>query len=81
MCIGLHSTVDPLQICNVSDTTNHMLLCVIVSTAANKIPRTDPYHIYPYHTIPAIIAVNMILAAASGAFTAICIAVWAQVRM
>ena len=34
---------------------------------------------YPYYGIPSIIAVNMIMAGASGGFTAIVIAVWAQV--
>ena len=37
----------------------------------------DPY--YPYYGIAGTIAVNMIMAAASGGITAIGIAVWAQV--
>lgn len=35
---------------------------------------------YPYYGIPSTIAVNMIMAAASGGIVAIAIAVWAQVR-
>lgn len=35
---------------------------------------------YPYYGIPSTIAVNMIMAAASGGIVAIIIAVWAQVR-
>ena len=38
-------------------------------------------HALPYHAIPSIIAVNMILAGASGGIVAISIAVWAQVRL
>ena len=34
---------------------------------------------YPYYGIPSIIAVNMIMAGASGGFTAVVIASWAQV--
>lgn len=36
-------------------------------------------HYYPYYGIAATIAVNMIMAAASGGILAIVIAVWAQV--
>eukprot|EP00731_Ephydatia_muelleri_P027876 Em0019g749a len=35
----------------------------------------------PYYNIPAIIAINMIMAAASGGIIAILIATWAQVRL
>ena len=35
---------------------------------------------YPYYGIPSTIAVNMIMAAASGGMLAVAIAVWAQVR-
>lgn len=36
-------------------------------------------HSYPYYGIAATIAVNMIMAAASGGVLAVAIAVWAQV--
>ena len=42
------------------------------------LPRDMTY--YPYYGIPSTIAVNMIMAAASGGIVAIAIAVWAQVR-
>ena len=37
------------------------------------------YTPFPYHTMPSVIAVNMILAAASGGILAVMIASWAQV--
>ena len=49
-----------------------------ISFTANKI-MSNSYRLVPYHAIPSIIAVNMILAAASGGIVAISIAVWAQV--
>ena len=36
--------------------------------------------IFPYYGVPSVIAVNMILAGASGGIVAIIIATWAQVR-
>uniref|UniRef100_A0A1X7TMW8 Ammonium transporter AmtB-like domain-containing protein n=2 Tax=Amphimedon queenslandica TaxID=400682 RepID=A0A1X7TMW8_AMPQE len=38
------------------------------------------YTPYPYHAMPSIIAVNMIMAAASGGILAVMIASWAQIR-
>ena len=37
--------------------------------------------VYPFYGIPSVIAVNMIMAGASGGTTAIVIAMWAQVGM
>ena len=42
------------------------------------LPRDSTY--YPYYGIPSTIAVNMIMAVASGGIVAVVIAVWAQVR-
>lgn len=40
----------------------------------------DREHYYPYYSISATIAVNMIMSAASGGTLAVAIAIWAQVR-
>lgn len=39
----------------------------------------DREHYYPYYSISATIAVNMIMSAASGGTLAVAIAIWAQV--
>jgi ammonia channel protein AmtB len=44
----------------------------------SMLPRDSTY--YPYYGIPSTIAVNMIMAAASGGIVAVVIAVWAQTR-
>ena len=82
---GLLSTVDQLTTWNVraiSYSPPSLLflftLCGLSPIAAN-LNLTASSHLLPYHAIPSIIAVNMILAAASGGVVAISIAVWAQV--
>ena len=45
----------------------------------SMLPRDSTY--YPYYGIPSTIAVNMIMAAASGGIVAVAIAVWAQVSL
>ena len=40
----------------------------------------DPPTPIPFHAVPSIIAVNMIMAGASGGILAVIIASWAQVR-
>ena len=82
---GLLSTVDQLTTWNVraiSYSPPSLLflftLCGLSPIAAN-LNLTTSNHLLPYHSIPSIIAVNMILAAASGGVVAISIAVWAQV--
>lgn len=42
-----------------------------------QLSRNETY--YPYYGVPATIAVNMIMAAASGGILAVAIAHWAQV--
>jgi len=54
-----------------------------LSPAANSLfvsTTTTGSIIWPYHGIPSIIAINMILAVAAGGTTAVIIAVWAQVN-
>ena len=53
---------------------------VIDNFVASSAFKPGEYHILPFHAIPSIIAINMILAAATGGIVAVCIASWAQVR-
>lgn len=54
---------------------------IVLPFVASTIPPdiTLEYNIIPFHAIPAIIAVNMILATATGGIVAVAIATWAQV--
>eukprot|EP00731_Ephydatia_muelleri_P027904 Em0019g777a len=51
------------------------------STESVEIPLAKSSQQDPYYNIPAIIAINMIMAAASGGIIAILIATWAQARL
>ena len=61
--------------CGVSAAVFNSSLSCIASTPTSATTQQDPYY-----NIPAIIAINMIMAAASGGTFAILIATWAQVR-
>ena len=58
-----------------SQTVYHSLVDLYCFLTANS----EKNNLIPYHAVPSIIAVNMILAGASGGLLAVIIAVWAQV--
>ena len=74
---GLHSIVVQLKVCYVSHK-----LCItnsLVDLYRFLTANSEKNNLIPYHAVPSIIAVNMILAGASGGLLAVIIAVWAQV--
>ena len=74
--IGLPSIVDQLKVLNVSCTILTIFIMDDIVPIANL---TGAGNSLPYHAIPSIIAVNMILAVASGGVLSVLIASWAQV--
>jgi len=64
-----------------SNTTSWLTLIPPPSLGARTLysPGSTDFNI-PYHAVPSIIAVNMIMSVATGGTAAIIIAVWAQVR-
>ena len=56
-----------------------MRLLLLFSAAGFDTVNVKDIEQYPFYGIPAVIAINMILACASGGTVAILIAAWAQV--